>query len=79
LIMKMHEIRELTVDELKLRLEDSKEELANLRFQKTLGQLNNPLRIRIVRKEIARLKTVVHEYELGIRKRAGETEAASNQ
>lgn len=70
--MKMHEIKELTLDELKLQLEDSKEELANLRFQKALGQLNNPLRIRVVRKEIARLNTVLHEYELGIRKRASE-------
>lgn len=70
--MKMHEIRELTLEELKLKLEDANEELANLRIQKALGQLNNPLRIRIVRREIARLKTVLHEYELGIRVRAGE-------
>lgn len=70
--MKMHEIRELTLEELKLKLEDANEEMANLRIQKALGQLNNPLRIRIVRREIARLKTVLHEYELGIRVRAGE-------
>ena len=76
--MKMHEIKELTLDELKLKLEDSKEEYANLRFQKALGQLNNPLRIRIVRREISRLKTVYHEYETGLRKRSGETEEKSN-
>ena len=70
--MKMHEIKELTLDELLLRLEDAKEELANLRFQKALGQLNNPLRIRIVRRETARLKTVLHEYDLGLRQRSGE-------
>ncbi len=72
--MKMYEIREMTLDELKLRLEDAKEELANLRFQKALGQLNNPLRIRMVRREIARLKTIIHEYELGIRKSAAEAQ-----
>ncbi len=76
--MKMHKIKELTLDELKLQLEDSKEEFANLRFQKALGQLNNPLRIRIVRREISRLKTVYHEYEIGLRRRPGETEEKSN-
>ncbi len=76
--MKMHKIRELTLDELKLQLEDSKEEYSNLRFQKALGQLNNPLRIRIVRREISRLKTVCYEYETGLRQRPGETEAKSN-
>jgi|Deesub1362B_J571_1020462.scaffolds.fasta_scaffold01555_12 large subunit ribosomal protein L29 len=75
--MKMHEIRELTLDELKMRLEEAKEELANLRIQHSLGQLNNPLRIRMVRREIARLKTVIREYELGIRKpRGAEAEKA---
>jgi len=72
--MKMFEIREMTLDELQAALEDAKEELANLRIQKALGQLNNPLRLRLVRREIARLKTVIHEYELGIRKRPGEVE-----
>ena len=72
--MKMHEAKELTIDELKLKLEDSREELSNLRFQKALGQLNNPLRIRTVRREIAQLKTVLHEYGLGVRKRASEVQ-----
>jgi large subunit ribosomal protein L29 len=72
--MKMHEVKELTLDELKLKLEDSREELANLRFQKALGQLNNPLRIRTVRREVAQLKTVLHEYEIGLRKRASEVQ-----
>lgn len=72
--MKMHEINELSIDELKLQLEDAKEELANLRYQKALGQLNNPLRLRIVKREIARLNTVFHEYEIGIRKRSGEVQ-----
>lgn len=66
--MKMHEINELSVEEIKQHLEDALEEQSNLRFQKALGQLSNPLRLRMVRHDIARLKTVVCEYELGIRK-----------
>lgn len=65
--MKMHEIKELTRDELKLRLTDSREELYNLRFQHAMHQLDNPIRLREVRKDIARLETVLHEYELGVR------------
>ena len=65
--MKMHEIKELTKDETELRLTDSLEELYNLRFQHAMHQLDNPKRVSEVRKDIARLKTVLHEYELGIR------------
>ena len=65
--MKMHEIKELTKDETELRLTDSLEELYNLRFQHAMHQLDNPKRLSEVRKDIARLKTVLHEYELGVR------------
>ncbi len=65
--MKMHEIKELTKDETELRLTDSLEELYNLRFQHAMHQLDNPKRLSEVRKDIARLKTVLHEYEFGIR------------
>jgi large subunit ribosomal protein L29 len=66
--MKMDEVKQLPLDDLKLRLEDAIEELENLRFQHSTHQLDNPLRLRSVRKDIARLKTVIHEYELGVRK-----------
>jgi len=65
--MKMHEIKELTRDETELRLTDSLEELYNLRFQHAMHQLDNPKRLSEVRKDIARLKTVLHEYEFGMR------------
>ncbi len=65
--MKMHEIKELTKDETELRLTDSLEELYNLRFQHAMHQLDNPKRLSEVRKDIARLKTVLHEYALGVR------------
>lgn len=72
--MKMHEIKELTKDEVELRLQDSVEELYNLRFQHAVHQLDNPLRVRDVRRDIARLRTVLNEFELGIRERKGQEE-----
>lgn len=66
-MMKMDEIKQLPLEELKIRLQDAEEELANLRFQLALHQLDNPLKVRIARRDVARLKTVVREYELGLR------------
>ena len=60
------ELRELTDDELKDKLRESKEELFNLRFQMATGQLANNRRLRIVRGEIARVYTVLRERELGL-------------
>jgi large subunit ribosomal protein L29 len=60
------ELRELTDDELTERLRESKEELFNLRFQMATGQLNNNRRLRTVRREIARIYTVLRERELGL-------------
>ncbi|MGH3672042.1 MAG: 50S ribosomal protein L29 [Pseudonocardiaceae bacterium] len=60
------ELRELTDDELVLRLRESKEELFNLRFQMATGQMNNNRRLRVVRQEIARVYTVLRERELGL-------------
>ncbi len=60
------EIRDLNDDELVTRLADSKEELFNLRFQVATGQLDNNRRLHHVRRDIARLYTVMRERELGI-------------
>lgn len=60
------ELRELTEVELTDRLRESKEELFNLRFQMATGQLNNNRRLRTVRREIARVYTVLRERELGL-------------
>ena len=70
--MKMHEIKELTKDEIELRLQDATEELYNLRFQHAVHQLDNPLRLNDVKKDIARLKTVLREFDMGIRTVKGE-------
>ncbi|MEF2248222.1 MULTISPECIES: 50S ribosomal protein L29 [unclassified Paenibacillus] len=64
--MKASDIRNLTSVEIEQKIAGFKEELFNLRFQLATGQLDNPTRIRDVRKEIARAKTVLRERELGI-------------
>ena len=62
--MKASEIRELTADELNSKLSDLKAELFNLRFQLAINQLDNPMRISAVKRDIARVKTVIRENEL---------------
>jgi large subunit ribosomal protein L29 len=57
-------MRDLTDDELNKKVSDYKEELFNLRFQLATGQLDNPMRIRDVRKNIARCKTVLRQREI---------------
>ncbi|HWP51114.1 MAG TPA: 50S ribosomal protein L29 [Clostridia bacterium] len=59
--MKASELRELSVNELEQKLVDLKAELFNLRFQHTINQLDNPLRLVAVRKDIARVKTLIGE------------------
>jgi large subunit ribosomal protein L29 len=58
---KTSELRELTVEELRHEEKDLRKELFNLKFQKTTGEIENPLRLRHVRKNIARILTIVSE------------------
>lgn len=62
--MRLEELRELSDEELVQKLKDAKVELFNLRFQLATGQLDNPLRIREARREIARVTTIKREREL---------------
>ncbi len=62
--MKAYELRELSYNELLEKLGESKEELFNLRFQLATNQLDNTTRIRQVRREIARIRTVMSEQEI---------------
>jgi large subunit ribosomal protein L29 len=64
--MKANNIRNLSTVEIETKVNELKEELFNLRFQLATGQLDNPMRIREVRKDIARAKTILRERELGI-------------
>ncbi len=71
--MKAQELREMTIKDLQTQLEELKDELANLRIQKATHQIQNPNRIREVKRDIARIKTILREYELGISKPIEET------
>ena len=70
--LKSHELDELTNADLETRLRESKEELFNLRFQSATGQLESHGRLRTVKRDIARIYTVVRERELGIRQAPGQ-------
>ena len=62
--MKASEIRQLTDSEMKAKLKDLKAELFNLRFQLAINQLENPMRIKAVKKDIARVQTILRQNEL---------------
>ncbi len=65
--MKVKELVEMTDEELKKKIDDSKDELFKLRFRLATGQLDNPMRIKEVRRNIARVKTIQRQRELDIR------------
>jgi large subunit ribosomal protein L29 len=76
-VANVQELRDLGDQELVERLESDKEELFNLRFQLATGQIDNPMRIKDVRHEIARILTIVRERELEAE--AAEDEASNQQ
>ena len=59
--MKSVELRELTLEELRTREDELSEELARMRIQLSIKRLDNPLQVRTVRRELARVKTIIHE------------------
>ena len=66
-----HELNEMTAVDLEAQLRDAKEELFNLRFQAATGQLESHGRLRTVKRDIARIYTVMRERELGIVRTGG--------
>ena len=62
--MKASEIRKMSAEEQEAKLQDLKDELFKLRFQQAINQLENPMRINAVKKDIARIKTVQRDIEL---------------
>ncbi len=62
--MKSSEIREMAGDEIQRKVDDLKEELFNLRFQHGAGQLENPQKMKLVKRDIARFQTIARETEL---------------
>lgn len=78
--MKTKEIRELSAAELGARIRDTAEELANLKFQHSLHQLDNTDKVRRVRRNLARMMTIQREIEVGIpAKRAAKAAAARRE
>jgi large subunit ribosomal protein L29 len=73
-----HELDEMNNTDLEARLREAKEELFNLRFQAATGQLESHGRLRTVKKDIARIYTVVRERELGIRSHPDESGTQSD-
>ena len=67
--MKNSQLNEMSKMELETKLNDNMDALQNLRFQKALQQIENPLQIRVLKREIAQVKTILRELELGIRKK----------
>ena len=66
--MKAKDLRNMTVQELEVKLKDLKTELFNLRFSNATGQLNNPMQLNTTKKDIARVQTILRERELGLNK-----------
>ena len=62
--MKISEVRDMSVTDLNQKLTELKDELFNLRFQHAVNQLEDPMRLKVVKKDIARIKTVLREIEL---------------
>ncbi len=62
--MKISEVRDMSVADLNKKLAELKDELFNLRFQHAVNQLEDPMRLKVVKKDIARIKTVLREIEL---------------
>jgi large subunit ribosomal protein L29 len=65
--MKRQALNDLTFSDIDEKLKDNEEALQNLRFQKALQQLENPIKINHLKKEIAQLKTIKREFDIGLR------------
>lgn len=77
--MKVNEIREQTKEELETKLLDIKKSLFNLKFQKATGQLENPVKIRNLRKDIARIETLLREKQSDNKANSKKTEKKINR
>ena len=75
--MKTSDLRPKTPDELKTQLAELRKEQFNLRFQKASGQLENTARVRQVRRDVARIMTLLHERELGAAAKGGKAAPAA--
>lgn len=77
--MKAHDMREMTLDELKLHRESLVDELVNLRIKLEMRQIDNPVRVRYLRREVARANTILREKALGAKPGQTLSAAAEDQ
>lgn len=70
--MKPHEFRAMTREELEEQVRELRREIFNLRFRKAAQQLDNPVKVRLVRRDLARALSLLREIDMGIETRAGE-------
>lgn len=77
--MRFYELLDLPEDELRTRLQNARMELSNLRFQKATHQIDNPLQLRVIRREIAQINTLINEYAAGTRKKKQPAKSSSEQ
>jgi len=68
--MKARELRDLTIDEVAHKMDEIEKEKFNLRLRQATRQTENPVKVRLLRRDLARMKTLLKEHELGIRKLA---------
>tara|TARA_B100001248_G_scaffold257272_1_gene239505 strand:+ start:1528 stop:1749 length:222 start_codon:yes stop_codon:yes gene_type:complete len=66
-VIKKRELSDLDLNSVEVKLSEHYEKLESLRFQKSMQQIENPLEIKFLKKEIAQLKTLLNEYKLGLR------------
>ena len=66
-MIKKSELSELDLNSVEVKLSEHYDKLETLRFQKSIQQIENPLEIKLIKKEIAQLKTLVNEFKLGLR------------
>jgi large subunit ribosomal protein L29 len=72
--MKAHDLKQLSDAELQKRIQEEEENLAHLRFQKVIGQLENPMKLGHIRKDIARIKTILRNRQLNPTKQPSQVE-----
>ena len=77
--MRTDEIRELGSDDITSRIRELEEERFRLRFRSATEPLEDPLRLRVIRRDVARLKTILHERTLGLERSARPREAAKRE
>ena len=78
-MLRSNEIRDMAIEEIEQRMHDLEEELFNLKFRRAVRQIENPLRIRMLRRELARIKTILNEHKLGILTLGATTEKAGRK